>query len=86
MNYDIYWTKAAFAHFNQFWLRAADPERVMDAYDDLTRLLAESPGEQGESRSSPSIRLWYHAPFELYFRIDEERREVVVIEMRWIGD
>ena len=86
MNYEVFWAKAPFAHVNRLWLRAVTPERVMDAYDDVNRILAELPGEQGESRSSPSIRLWYHAPFELYFRIDEERREVVIIDMSWIGD
>jgi hypothetical protein len=86
MNYDVSWEPEADAHFVQLWLRAADPERVMDAYDNVTRILAETPAEQGESRSSPVLRLWYHAPFELLFRIDEARREVDILEVRWVGE
>jgi hypothetical protein len=86
MNYEVYWEPESFARLNRLWLRAADPERVMNAYDDVNRFLADSPGDQGESRSSGAMRLWYHAPLELLFRIDEERREAVVIDVRWIGD
>ena len=85
MNYEVYWSKSAFAHINLLWLRAADPERVMDAYDDVNRILSETPEERGESRSSTLERVWYHAPFRIAFRIDTERRDVAVLEVNWIG-
>ena len=50
------------------------------------RILAEAPGERGESRSSSEVRLWYHAPLEVLFRIDEGRSDVVILDVKWVGD
>jgi len=41
MNYEVHWDAGPFAHLMVLWLRAANPERVMDAYDDVNRILAE---------------------------------------------
>jgi hypothetical protein len=85
MNYEVYWTKTAFAQINQLWLRGVDPERVMDAYDDVNRILSESPEDWGESRGTLRERVWFHAPLRIAFRVDIERQEVVVVDVRWIG-
>jgi hypothetical protein len=85
MNYTVYFLAEADSQILQLWLRSSNPEKVMDAFDDLRRILAEFPLDQGESRATSSDRIWFHHPFGLIYHVDTASMEVIVAEIRWIG-
>ena len=86
MNYEVYLSEAAEAQLQRLWETAVDPEAVMDAIDDVTRILSESPVDQGESRQTLTDRLWFHKPLQITFSVNAVRAEVDIMAIRWTGD
>jgi hypothetical protein len=84
MNYTVRWLRTAEAGLLAAWLRAANKEAVTGYAEQIDRILAHDPNEQGESRDG-TIRLWFHRPICVLYQVDEARRTVIVGRVKWVG-
>ena len=84
MNYRVVWLRRAAAQLMALWLRAANKEAVAGYAEQIDRILGRNPLDQGESRLG-TVRLWFHRPISVLFRVDESAMRVTVMAIRWVG-
>jgi plasmid stabilization system protein ParE len=80
MSYTVVWKPAAEDELAQIWTDAADRGAVADAANEIDRLLAAHPHDQGESRSD-SVRVTFVHPLGIFFHVSEEDRLVSVLQV-----
>ena len=84
MNYRVLWLRRAESQLLGLWLRAANKEAIGGYAEQVDRILQRNPLDQGESRVG-SVRLWFHRPISVLFRVDEAAMLVTVIAIKWVG-
>ena len=84
MNYTVVWRRRAEAQLAALWLRAANKEAIAGYAEQIDRILARNPADQGESRVG-NTRVWFHRPLCVLFQIDETAKRVIVMAVKWVG-
>jgi hypothetical protein len=82
--YTVVWLRVAEAQLTALWIRAANKEAVAGYAEQIDRILARNPADQGESRVG-NVRLWFHRPISVLFQIEETSKRVTVMEVKWVG-
>jgi hypothetical protein len=85
MNFNVLWGPKAQTLFLRMFLRAANREQIAASVEELDRLLRSDPLSLGESRSNISVRLLFHPPFQIHFRVNRNKKTVLIRHIRWIG-
>ncbi len=85
MNYTVRLFPQAEATLRWAWARALDKEEIAELADAINRLLRDRPFDLGESRERADIRLWFHRPLCVAFRIDDAAKVVYVAAVKWVG-
>jgi hypothetical protein len=84
MSYTVVWRQRAETQLARHWIRAANKDAFSGYVEQVERILARNPAEQGESREN-SYRLWFHRPLQVLFQIDEPNKIVRVAALGWVG-
>jgi hypothetical protein len=84
MNYTVVWRREAEAQLIALWLRAANKDAIVGYVDQIDRILARDPSEQGESRNE-NTRLAFFRPLCVRYQIDEAAKQVTVVAIKWVG-
>jgi len=79
MTYHVVWDVEAYRKLEQIWTHAADIGPSVRAFDEIERLLATAPEEQGESRAS-GRRVLIVPPLGIIYRVQSRLQEVYVQE------
>lgn len=78
MKYTVVWKPEAERRLAELWMEAKEPERFADAANLIERELSVSPANVGEQRIG-SIRVVIVPPVGLFFRVNSEDRQVLVL-------
>jgi hypothetical protein len=78
MKYTVVWKPEAERRLAELWMAAEEPERLADAANLIERELALAPSAVGEQRIG-SIRVVIVPPLGMYFRLNSEDRQVLVL-------
>ncbi len=84
MNYTVIWRRRAQGQLAALWIRSANKDAVAGYADQIDRILARNPNDQGESRLG-SVRVWFHRPLAVQFQVDEAAKLVTVMAVKWVG-
>jgi len=84
MNYTVIWRREAEAQLITLWLRAANKEAITRYAEQIDRILARDPNEQGESRNE-NTRLAFFRPLCVRYQVDEAAKRVTVLAIKWVG-
>ncbi len=77
MKFTVLWKPDAENKLIQLWMEFADRLAVRNAADEIDRLLANDPNEQGESRSG-GVRILIVEPLAVFYAVREQDRIVDV--------
>jgi len=80
MRYTVVWKPEAERRLTELWLATNDQERLSDAANLIERELAVNPDSVGEQRIG-SIRVVFVPPLGVYFRVNSEDRQVLVLSV-----
>jgi hypothetical protein len=78
MRYTVGWTEAALRELAAEWIQAEDRAAVTAAGNEIDRLLAISPREQGESRGG-MVRVMFARPLAVEYEVIEDDCKVRVL-------
>jgi hypothetical protein len=84
MKYTVVSKPEAERRLAELWMTVDDPERFADAANLIERELAVAPTSVGEQRIG-SIRVVVIPPVGMYFRVNTEDRQVLVLTV-WSVD
>jgi hypothetical protein len=84
MNYTVVWRQRAEVQLARQWIRAANKDASSGYVEQVERILARNPKEQGESREE-NYRVWVYRPLLVFFHVDEPTRTVRVGAVKWVG-
>lgn len=84
MNYTVVWRREAENQLIALWIRAVNKEAITGYADQIERILARDPHEQGESRNE-GTRLAFFRPLCVRYHIDEVAKRVTVVAIKWAG-
>jgi hypothetical protein len=81
--FSIYRSETTTSFLKQTWEQADEAlqQAILYATDQLNRVLADSPHEQGESRHD-GLRILFQAPLGIEYVIDDAR-QIVHIQRTW---
>ena len=82
--YQVQWHEAAENQLMAMWIRSANKDAITGYVDQIDRILARDPLEQGESREA-NIRLAFFRPVCVRYLVDETLRIVLIQTIRWVG-
>ena len=74
------WLRSATNRLAELWNQAPDRQALTDAANRIDRLLEIDPTTCGESRARRR-RILFEQPLFVIFRVNEARREVVVLRV-----
>jgi plasmid stabilization system protein ParE len=77
VNYAVFWTQEAYESLLDVASVLQVSEQVVRAVEEIHRLLAENPDQQGESRPG-GRRIMFAAPIGVIYRMDARLRWVVI--------
>ena len=78
MRYTVVWKPEAERRLAELWMESDNPERLAEAANLIERELAIAPASIGEQRIG-SIRVVVVPPVGMYFRVNSEDRQVLVL-------
>ena len=78
MRYTVIWKPEAERRLAELWMEADEPERLANASNLIERELATNPSAVGEQRIG-SIRVVIVPPLGIYFKLNSEDRQVLVL-------
>jgi hypothetical protein len=78
MKYTVVWKPEAERRLVELWMQASDREQFANAANLIDRELAIAPDAVGEQRIG-SIRVVVVPPVGIYFRVNAEDRQVLVL-------
>jgi hypothetical protein len=78
MKYTVVWKPEAERRLAELWMQASDREQFVNAANLIDRELAIAPDAVGEQRIG-SIRVVVVPPVGIYFRVNAEDRQVLVL-------
>jgi plasmid stabilization system protein ParE len=82
MNFQVIWVREAERQLTRLWVDyPGDRNAITAASHEIDRLLADDPGNAGESRDGED-RILIVAPLVVYFRVDAANRIVRVGTVR----
>jgi pantothenate kinase-related protein Tda10 len=84
MNYTVVWRREAESQLIAHWIRAANKEAIAGYVDQIDRILARDPSNQGESRNV-NTRLAFFRPLCVRYHMDETAKRVTVLAIKWVG-
>lgn len=84
MTFRVIWRPLAETQLTAEWIRAQNKDAVAGYVEQIDRILARTPLEQGESRDG-NVRLWFHRPLSVLFEVDDVRKSVFVWAIKWSG-
>jgi len=84
MSYTVRWVNSALADLTQLWLDAQDRASITAAVHAIDEALSRDPLNCGESREEDR-RIFFVAPLAITFRVDSDRRQVIVLDV-WRTD
>jgi hypothetical protein len=86
MSYQVRWRPQAETDLISEWIRTARKNAMTGYIDQIEKILARNPAEQGETRTlDKSVRIWFYRPLCVLFEIDAAKSTVWVMRIRWIG-
>ena len=84
MNYTVTWLRTAEQQLATLWLRAMGKDAIAGYVDQIDRILARDPLNQGESRNNRS-RIAFFRPLCVRFVVDDIAKRVFVTSIKWVG-
>lgn len=84
MIFHVIWRPLAETQLTAEWIRAQNKDAVAGYVEQIDRILARNPLEQGESREG-NFRLWFHRPLSVLFEVDDGRKTIFVWAIKWSG-
>ena len=78
MKYTVVWKPEAARRLAELWLKAENQQALADAANLIERELGAAPNSVGEQRIG-SIRVVVVPPVGMYFRVNAEDRQVLVL-------
>ncbi len=84
MNYAVTWHPDALTRLAALWIRSANKEAVTGYVDQIDRSLGREPLDYGESRNE-GTRVAFFRPLCVRYHVDESRRAVTVVSIKWVG-
>jgi hypothetical protein len=77
VKYLVDWKRQALDELADLWNRAADPDRITEAANDIDRLLERDPFAVGESREG-AFRVLFVEPLGVTYEVRSASRQVIV--------
>jgi hypothetical protein len=81
MNYRVDWTEEAERQLAAVWTTAVDRTAVSVAAQRIEQRLSLNPLIQGEARDDFDVRILFHDPLGVVFRVDVFARTVIVVSV-----
>jgi hypothetical protein len=85
MNWTVVWRPVAESHLAELWTNGPDRADISRAADEIDQRLRHDPSNQGESRTSDSVRILVVEPLATLFEISAPDRLVTVLKVWRVG-
>jgi hypothetical protein len=84
MNFRVEWLQSVEADLQTLWQRTEEIDALTGYAEQIDKILARNPMDQGESRSQ-GIRVWIRRPLGVLYHVDDNIKLVRIRRIRWIG-